>query len=350
MLLLALACVGKPAVDLSPPVLPALEAPLYVAAPYTPADPLVAAVLGEGAIADESLSGAAAAVALAHSEGGAVDGSTVTWAAFRSGWPHAVGAWELVQVPEGERPGADFEQLVASWRAAGGSLGLARARGHGGDTWVALRSRPWVRLGAFSRERDAGASFSWPVLDDGGYGPLRQLALGPDLALREGEGLTLDAPGEWVVELRGRRGEDEVLLARVPLYVGEPTPEDGPFLEPVDDDSPAAIAEALDVLRGLEDAPALRDNVALDAAAREGLRSLLDSGAPDPSSLDRLDRLGYPEAAELTCSGGTVTECLEDLWWSIDDRQLLLQPSYRSVGIAAARGEVLRIVLDLAGD
>lgn len=348
MLLFLLACSQKPAVDFGPPVLPAMEAPLYAAAPYTPGDGLVAAVLGEGVQADESLSGAAAAVALAHSEGASIDGSAVTWAAYRSGWPHAVLDWQLVRVPEGERPGRDFEQALEGWRADGAAIGVARARGGSGDTWVALRSRAWVDLGAFPREWSPGATFSWPVTDDGGYGPLRQLAVGPGLDVREGE-LELDAAGEWVTELRGQRGGGEVLLARVPLYVGQPTPEDGPFVEPVDTDTPEAILRALDELRGLERAPTLRGDSALDAAAQEGLRALLHTGAPDPGSLDRLARLGYPEAAELTCSGGTVTECLEDLWWSIDDRRLLLQPDYRRVGVAAARGEVLTVVLTLAG-
>jgi len=347
---LLLACAPKVVSSAANPILPAVEAPLYAAAPgYTPSDEVVAGWLGERAI-DETLSGAAGAVALIRAGGGRVDGAAVSWGAYRAGWPHPIDSWSVLTLPRGEVPPTSFLSDLAD---EGSSLGVARARGAAGDTWVAVSSWPRITLGAFPRTLHFGAAFAFPIEDAGAWTDLSLLAVGPDLRIRR-DNVALDVNGEWIAELWGTDEADGVyLLARVPLYVGEEAPEDGPFLSVVPaevENLSGAILDALNELRGLEGAPRLRVNASLNSAAREGLKRRLETGEVDPEALDRLARLGYPEAAELTCSGETVTDCLEDFWWSIDDRVRLLQPEYLQVGIGAGIGAELSVVVTLAAE
>lgn len=349
-----LACAAKPPIEAAIPTLPALDAPLYAIAPgYTPTDPVVAAFLGEAAV-DESLSGAAAAAALVRADGGRIDGAAVTWSAYRAGWPHPIDAWATVSVSKDELPPADFLQVNTDTASSEGAiLGVARARGSAGDTWVVLSSQPRVALGAFPKSLAMGTNFEFPVTDSGAWTDLRQRAVGADLFVRR-DTIQLDVAGEWIAELTGMdESEREVVLARVPLYVGDVAPEDGPFLATVPaevEDLSGAVRAALNELRSLEGAPRLTGNASLDVAAREGLTRFLETGDPDPDALARLARLGYPEASELICKGETVTDCLEDFWWSIDDRVRLLQPEYRQVGVAPAVGDGLSVVITLSAE
>jgi hypothetical protein len=332
--LLLLGCAARLPVDASSPILPALEAPIYAAAPYAPADPLVqkVAARARGLALDESLSAAAAAVGLADAEGAGVDGAVVTWAAFAAGWPHPVQAIGMERVAEGHPPGEGFlEDLEAAseqWPVAG----LARARGRRGDTWVLLLSAPAIELGPFPRELGVGETFALPLGDTGDWTDLQQLAIGPDRIIHDGP-VVLDQPGEWVVELWGTGADGDRRLAQFPLYVGLETPADGPFVAPVRlgvEDLEGEILASLNELRSLEEVRPVTADTSLALAARAGL------AAPGRgAAVDKLGQLGFSWGAELACRGETVTDCLDDLWWSVSDRQALLHPELRLGGVAA---------------
>ena len=98
---LLLACLPKPDPPRAVPVLPATSAPLYTRAPGTSPD-LAVAGLAADLPWDETLSGAAGALALAHSKNPRLEGHEVQWAAYRAGWPHPLLSFGIEQVAEGE--------------------------------------------------------------------------------------------------------------------------------------------------------------------------------------------------------------------------------------------------------
>ena len=335
MFLLLLACPKhtdlEPPVPDARPIVPAPVAPIYTRSPGAPADPLVRWAMPQ---ADESLSGAAAALAFVHDEHGAVDEAAVRWALIRAGWPYGYAKVDLTTV----EPDAVPQALVATSQELpeGTSAGLARVRGEDGDTWVLVVGAISQELPAFPRESDIGEQ-----LDLG----TSQRSLAPSGRIHEGP-VVFGEPGEWLVEV----GE-----VRVPVYVGEPTPEDGPFLSvetgrPSEAEAVASTTDRLNVLRDLlgttdvEVDPVLNVVAGDEAERRAG-------GAVGDGREEAIRGAGYDGAVgELVCTGQTVQGCLDNLFWSIDARQHLGEETYTHAGIGARwTASGLVIVVDLAG-
>ena len=335
MLLILLAC-PKP-VDLEPPVaedrpiVPAPVAPIYTQAPGVPADPLVRWVLPE---ADEALSGAAAGLAFVHDEHGALDEAAVRWALIRAGWPYSYGLVDLETVAADDVP----ERLASVARDAAeqGPVGLARVRADDGDTWVLVAGQVNGELPAFPRETDIGEGLELAS---------SQRTLAPSGRVHDGP-VVFGEPGEWLVEV----GD-----VQLPIYVGELTPEDGPFLgvesgRPSEAEAVASTTESLNVLRDLLGAAAVEVDPVLSAVAAEEANRRA-TGERGEAREAAIRGAGYDGAVgELVCTGKTVQGCLDNLFWSIDARQHLAQQGYTHAGVGARwTSSGLLIVVDLAG-
>ncbi|MCK6525862.1 hypothetical protein L6R49_31045, partial [Myxococcota bacterium] len=291
-LLLLFAC-AKPAdttklpEDPGPPVVPAVVAPVYTDAPGAPRDPLVAWAARDLPY-DEALAGAAAGVAFEMlATGGGLDPSGLRWAAVRAGWIWPVQGVASELVADGAMPAGMVSEVRAGLKP-GQAIGLVRVRDDkgAGDLWVALTSTPAVALAPIRREQDVGATVTFGVkADTPAPEGLQVLAASPSLRLVSGPSLTLDEPGEWVVELRQAQGGGVRPLAQLPIYVGEPTPDDGPF--EAADAPPADVGEALrgaiagvNGLRGLSAAQALSTDPVLAATARSEATRRAAGGGP----------------------------------------------------------------------
>ncbi len=230
LLSLLLACPKQgplePPVTEGSPLVPALVAPVYTASPAQPRDPLIAWAMRDRAY-DETLAGAAAALAFVHAQHGSVDEAAVRWALIRAGWPFGFGQVELETVAEEATPGlllAELDDIPADV-----PVGLVRVRTPKGDTWALIAAEPPISLAPFSREPDIGDPLEL-ALDPTGWTQLSQRALAPSGRVYEG-GVVYGEPGEWLVELSGVDASGQRRhLVQVPVYVGEPTPDDGPFL------------------------------------------------------------------------------------------------------------------------
>ncbi|MBK7758229.1 MAG: hypothetical protein IPI35_17895 [Deltaproteobacteria bacterium] len=363
-LLMLLACAKpgtttKPPEDLGPPVVPAVVAPVYTTAPGAPRDPLIAWAARDLPY-DEALAGAAAGVAFEMlATGGGLDPSGLRWAAVRAGWPWPVQGVSSELVSEGELPAAMVSELRAALKP-GQAIGLARVRDDlgSGDLWVGLTSTPALALAPIRREQAVGATLTLGVkVDSPAPAGLRVLAASPSLRLIDGPSVTLDEPGEWVIELRqAQDGGGERALAQLPIYVGEPTPDDGPFEAP--DAPPADVGEAIrgaiagvNGLRGLSAAQTLSTDPVLAATARSEATRRAAGGGPSADAEARLRRAGFPtgDVAELSCRAPTVQSCLDGLFWSPTSRAALLDPDMTLLGVGAelTNGQ-LTLVLGMA--
>lgn len=336
---LLLACVATsrpPRVD--PEVLPTLPSPrgdVYGHGAATPKDPLVARV-AEGVTWDEALSGAAAGVALALLSGQPADAATVRWKAVLAGYPYPVVAKTVAVSDHGEVPGA----LVAEARRQAGEgidLGIVRARGREQDVWVMLVGERRAELPPVPREvavGDAialGAGAEWTVADP--FGAVRRVA---------GD-LVADAEGEWL--LRATVGGD--VVATFPVYAGTRTPEAPPLAVTASGATPEALARAtVDAVRDAYGLAPYAADAALDSVARSRMRTLREGGEP-PAAEGQLRAAGFVDGAVAGawCRAATVNACLDQLWWSVERRGVLVG-DYGSVGVAAAT-EGAEVVLSL---
>lgn len=331
MLLLVLAACPKPVEVEGPPVMegrpvvPAPVAPVYTQAPGVPADLLIRWAVGEY---DEALAGAAGALAFIHDEHKAIDESAIRWALYRAGWPYGYTGVELATVAPDTVP----EALVSTARALpkGTPFGLARVRDDDGDTWVLIVSEVTQPLAPFTREAEIGE-----VLDLG----VQQRALAPSGELLTGP-IAYGEPGEWLFEASGTGWS-----LTAPIYVGEDTPEDGPFLSvdtarPSETDAEALAGERINILRDLLGADDLEVDPVLSSLARKAA----ESDGFEPSTV-------YDgSAVALSCTGETVQGCLDETFWSIDARRKLANPEHTHVGVGARWTTAgLRVWVVLAG-
>lgn len=364
LLLLLLGCpkaveTGPPA-GLGPPVLPAPEGRVYTRGQGQPRDELVRWAVSppppaKGVEAptplpyDEVLSGAAAGAGIAWEELGGLDYPAVRWAAMRAGWPYPIQSWSFDISPQ-ETPNQAWLGQVRAQVKPGQLVGLARVRNPQGEVWVALFSTPTAPLPAFEREHAVGDLLTLPP-PNGAAWSLR--AASPSRRLVEGASIALTEPGEWVLDIVGPTGQ---LYSRLPLYVGESTPEDGPMNElgkPPEDEG-AALREALALvneLRSLVDAPKVSTEAMLAAVARKEVARRAAGGAAPTDSEERLRAAGFPDGpvGEISCRAQTVSECLDGIYWSTDPRRVLLDPAMDAVGgaVSISDGD-LRIVLEFA--
>jgi hypothetical protein len=339
LLLTLLACPPKDASSLGPavPVLPAMAAPLYAWSRGIPPDEAVAR-LAIGLPWDEALSGAAARLALSAVQSTPIDSAQARWAAYRAGWPYPIDEIIVQTVPSGtipERPPG----LTST------AIGVARARGAAGDSWVWLLSSPPEDLGPFRREYGLGEVLHLVSVSTSG---LTARTVSPS-GRRYGPAPVLDEGGEWLVEFT--QGSDRWL---VPLYVDSATPADAPYPHVMasPETSRTAVIQAMEVLdeyRATFDSDSLEPDPMLDKAAARALKTSLKGESLPPAS-ERLGKLGFTgHMAELTCTAATVPECLDALYWSIDHRHDLVDPALGWAGIAASvRPTGVTLVLELA--
>jgi hypothetical protein len=321
------------------PVLPSPRGEVYTRVPAEPNDPLVASVVG-GLPWDEALSGVATAVALAENSGDGMDSCRLRWLAVLAGYPFAPDGWLSTLVPQGQVP-TDLIEVARGHARRSADIGLVRARVGEQDRWVLVAARPNGAL---------------PVLP-------RELAVGDDLALGEGDWevadplgelrppaatVRLDTPGEWLVGLRGVDGR---FVAALPVYVDATPPE----LPPARCEVGAGTAEQRAAafvagVRGRYGFDPLARDPALDSVARARLRAFV-AGDPLPDARSQLQAAGYigvPVAAGA-CVASTVEACLSELWWSPADRGPLVG-DLADYGLAVWEGEgTVRIVLLGAG-
>ena len=342
----------KPPVETGPPtppvspILPAPYATVYTQAPGPARDPLVAYV-AQGKRTDETLSGAAGSMSLLVNESGGLDQASLHWALITSGWPYRVSQVLVERTGKDQIP-ASFESSVADLDPQV-PIGVARSRSPGKDTWVLLVGQVDTPVKPFAREAQVGERLALQV-SGGSWARVEQRMLPPQGPLRLGPS-TYDAPGEWLVELYGVNAENErTLLIQLPVYVGEETPEDGPFVG-VESDKPtgdAALRRAeggLNELRNLLGAPALQmDPVALALAGKHA-RALDTGSAATLDVVTLAEEAGLKDPQILVCQGEGVNGCLDAWFWSIDARPALRDPNLNLLGLNVDwTAEGLRIV------
>lgn len=331
----------KPPVETGPPnpplspILPAPYATVYTQAPGVPADPLVAYV-AKGKRSDETLSGAAASMSLLVNEAGGIDQASLHWALITAGWPYQVSQVLVERVEKDKIPGA-FERTVAALDPEV-PIGVARSRAPGKDTWVLLIGEVPAQVKPFAREAQVGERLALQV-SGGDWLRVEQRMLPPQGELRLGPG-TYDAPGEWLVELYGvAPSQERTLLIQLPVYVGEETPEDGPFLnveldKPTGDAAMRRAEAGLNELRSLMGAQPLQMDPVAMALAGKHARALDSGGAAELNVLGLAAEAGLEDAQLLVCTGEGVNGCLDTLFWSIDARPALRDPNLSLMGLS----------------
>lgn len=323
MLLMFLACVHSPEArkpSVVQPRVPSLQSAVYVHHDAFPTDALVAKVWGQKL--DESLSGAAGALAMRLIEDRPLDRADLRWRAVLAGYPWPVAEARTQRVAVDEVP---QDLLVAAQAATGRDLGLVRARGHAGDQWVLLIGARRGELPAFAREAHVGSRLILP-----GYG---LLAVPPDGVRREArDALALDQAGEWLIGLYDEQGE----VTTFPLYVDRATPQGPPFGGAASGESAGDLDEELLVRLDTLDQwyrrdAAERDSL-LDGVARARLRSFV-AGQVLADDKAQLAAAGFFEGTTGACRAATVADCLDVMWWSVSGHAAL-GSSWGSIGMA----------------
>ena len=333
----------------STPVLPALEADVYTLAPTPPADFLVAKI-AKGLPFDEALAGAAAALAipLSQSQSASFDSADLTWACIRAGWPYPLSDMRSLRVAKDGLP----EGLLAELEIQDTSrVGLVRARGANSDTWVYLQSEVIAPAHAFLKTHELNTAFPNPFPKES---PVKTHLLSPSGVVHTLRGeQQLDEVGEWLLEshIQGQR----VLLAA--LFVDMEAPQKAilPYQgADADQKDPAALAARLlsqmhKVYFATE--KGLKRESALDTSARMALKAW-KAGLDLPAAHVRFEKLGYVREprGELLCTGDSVRACIDNLFWSVPLRKVLLSENHTLVGVAASEADKgqLTLMINLA--
>lgn len=304
------------------PRVPSLRSADYVHVESRPSDPVVAKAWKHPI--DESLAGAAGAVAIDLGSDGVLGPGELKWRATLAGYPWPIVEARVARVPLDE-VAADL--LVTAEGYAGKDVGLVRARGQAFDQWVLLVGGRRGTLPSIPREPRVGYALQVPGLT------LR--AVGPDGARVDGsDALPLPVAGEWLVEVADGAG----VVATFPLYVGGTTPAAPPFGAMLGAEEAGDLNEELllqlDTLDGWYGRAAAERDPALDAVARARLRTFL-AGKPLPAAQGQLAAAGYFGGTSGECRGPSVAECLDAMWWSIEGHAAL-GGEWGTVGMAVA--------------
>lgn len=331
------------------PILPSYKAEIYTLAPTLPRDPMVRELLS-GLPYDEALAGAATALSLLLSQGETTDSADVNWACQRSGWPYPLTAHRQVVLPKDSAPEGLLEGLTLSPHTR---LGVVRARSSESDIWVLLQSEvtsPLPPLAMRYQNADLLELSSAEPL------PLNWLAVDPSGALQRPEKqLRLNQEGEWLIEA----SREETVLFRAALYVDMDIPElalfdsEPPATDPEAQEEQAwrMISRAHQLFFATEEI--LQRDPSLDRSATMALKAALNG--EDISSADlRFEQLGFNRTPrhEVGCTGPSVRECLDGLFWSAQSRSHLLDPNHGVMGVAVkqlSNGEVA-VMLNLAAE
>lgn len=323
------------------PSLPSPRAGVYTHGRAEPRDPTVA-YAARGLPWDETLSGAAAGVALELVAGEKPGPSVVRWKAVLAGYPYPVVSRAIATVPKGEVPAALIEQARARVASGGAAadIGLVRARRGDEDTWVLLVGDRRTEIGRIPREVELGESIGltgaeWTVADPSGAVHTPGAGIVPDLA------------GEWLF----RATLDGRIVATFPVYVDVPTPA----ASPLDTESGEgdAVSEAGAMLAGVRHyyrLSTLQRDSALASVARSRLRTLLDGGRlPEAGAQVRAAGFVNVPIAAAECRASTVAYCLDSIWWSPEMRAVFMQDA-TAVGVAAdVRGDGVTLIILTAG-
>ncbi len=323
MWFLLLACMKVPdTTELARPQprVPTPQSMVYVHVDTRPTDVLVARAWP--AAVDESLSGAAGAVAFKVLRSGSTSAADVRWRAILAGYPWPIERAELARVAENELPEA---LLTIAAPYAGKDVGLVRVREAGTDQWVLLVGGRRGDLKAFPREPARGSTLLFP-----GHAVLATAPSGT--LLRADERLTVDEPGEWLVTLSDSEGE----VATFPLYVDRPTPQAAPLRGPATAESNGDLNDELlnrlDDLDEWYDRAAPDREAALDGVARVRLREFV-ARRPLPATGPQLAAVGYFAGAAGECRAATIVDCLDTMWWSHSGHAALAR-EWAAVGLA----------------
>ena len=331
--LLTLACGPKNATSPEGPLpsipkIPAPQAVRYSVDLDTPKDFLVAQMVRDLPWS-EALSGAAAEVALKVVDR-PIRLQDARWAAIRAGHPYPidqiiVGDVDIDQFPK------DLQKMLQSTTAT--RLGVVRVRKGTMDRWVVLLSKDGPLTEGFSREFDVGSELK--VEGDGTY-----RLLTPNGRIKHGE-LPLKQPmeeGESWLEVVSNRG-----VVSVPIYAGEGTPVHPLFMT---EDVGLEIAEpdrleeeAFILIEEMRERQGLvsvfEDSSLLESFAEQALESVLSGTWSRTEGIQLLEKVGFVGGPvyQVTCQGESIYACLDELSWTIEGRQALLDPAVRSIGL-----------------
>lgn len=301
------------------PRLPSPTSAQYVRTQTQPSDPVVAE-LAKGRTWEESLSGAAAALALDWAESGT---APTTWrareAAWQAGYAYPVSTLRGWGSPVGAEPPPDLTAWIQSLDAKH-DLGLVRARGATGDFWVGLAAQPSHDLGSLPRQLQIGSRLDLPVLPSGEAtvsAPDGRLFRAP---MAIAQPIEVDQQGEWLVEVRA----DDRRVALFPVYAGMMPPDEAlitPLGRPESAErADAQVRAAWQDIRGAYGRGPLVDDTMLASAAR----SALTQGSANAGEVAQT--LGYPEEKiwHIECRAKTVESCLDQIVWNPASRPALL--------------------------
>ncbi|NOY25928.1 MAG: hypothetical protein GXP62_08665 [Oligoflexia bacterium] len=322
------------------PVLPGMVGQVYGRGHSTPGDPVLA-LAGKDLPLDESLSGAAASLAL--DEDGAFTIADARWAAWRAGYPFSVRA---AVTGSTDLPAAPPELLagIAQARKAGDDIGLARARAGNQDTWVALFATPLADVPTFSRQYALGQTFSlalpavatWSIVSPTGE---RSDGTGPVAFI-------LRSDGEWWLDARLPDGR-----ISLPIYVDMKMPPKPLLSLPGDgsvgpDDAADRTVDLLGQIREAFGVAVLTSDPTLQTLARAPLDQVSAGTWQHDEQVQRLRDAGFMGGStdQAWCQAQTVALCLDSLLRSADGRTALLAQDHRLVGVQA-RVETRQITL-----
>jgi hypothetical protein len=326
------------------PILPAIDADIYSTAPTTPRDHKVATAAA-GLEWDESLSGAAANLAIDLSSNMPIDAASVRWAGLKAGWPYPVtyAAMELVD-HQSDCPTSLLESIPAHTH-----VGIARARGASADAWVVLATNVQRVALPFSNVQALNSEFRLPYENSEG---LSIRAYGSIGELQTGSSIRFDHEGEWVLEVIDEA--QQTLILRAAIYVEGESPDYAP-IEPAPadmDNTEAEILSMINEVRGHFVDGNLISEPLLSSTARSSLQEWIENGAPSPSHeyLGAITLTGNPPEA-LICVGETPRACVDQIYWSAQNRGALLNANQAGAGIASEVIDgVIHAVIHLAGN
>lgn len=305
---------------LEAPRLPSPTSARYVRSQGQPSD----AVITELAKAhrwDESLSGAAASLALNWAELGTVP---TTWrareASWQAGYAYPVSTLRGWGSPIGSEPPPELLEWLAALKPEV-DLGLVRARGTDGDFWVGLAATPAHDLGSLPRQIQVGGRIDLPVVAGA-----EATISAPDgrlfrASLEIPQPIEADQRGEWLVEVR----QADRRIALFPIYAGMMPPEEV-LIEPMGRPESAQRAEeqvrqAWQNARGAYGREPLEDDTMLTAAARSAITEGAANSAQVSQTLSyREDRIWFIE-----CRAKTIEACMDQIVWNPAARPALLQ-------------------------
>ena len=310
------------------PILPAIDADVYSVSPTEPRDVLVVAA-ASGLEWDESLSGAAANLAIDLSSNTPIDAASVRWAGLKSGWPYPItyAGMELV-AHQTNCPPSLLENIPSH-----SHVGIARARGAAADAWVVLSTDVQRVAEPFSNSQELNTVFGLPFSNSEG---LSFRAFGATGEMQSGSSVTFDHEGEWVIEVIDDNLQS--LLLRAAIYVDGESPDYAPIeaVSAVFEDIDGEILSMVNEVRAHFVDGYLNNEPLLTSTARRSLQAWMEEGTPSPphDELGTVTLTGTPTTSVI-CVGETPRACIDQIYWSAQQRGALLNANLSGAGVAS---------------